>query len=102
MSLAPAPQAPTPHRERLDRFLVFARLVKTRSLAQHLVEGGHVRINGTRTESPDRKVAAGDVLTIMHGERLVVWRIIDPGTRRGPASEARTLYEDLTPPQPRP
>jgi ribosome-associated heat shock protein Hsp15 len=93
---------PAPHRERLDRFLVFSRLVKTRTLAQHLIEEGHVRLNGKRTESADRKVGAGDVLTIMLGERLVVWRILDPGTRRGPASGARTLYEDLSPVPPPP
>lgn len=92
-----------PRRERLDRFLFFARALKSRTLAQKFVETGAVRINSERTESPDRKVGPGDVLTMaLHG-RILVWRIRDVGTRRGPPSEALMLYEDLSPrPPPRP
>lgn len=96
--------ADTPlHKERLDRFLHFSRAVKSRTLAQKLVESGAVRVNGERTERTDLKVGAGDVLTMtLHG-RIVVWRILDAGTRRGPASEAQALYEDMSPPPlPRP
>lgn len=72
------------HKERLDRFLFFSRAVKSRTLAQKIIESGAIRVNSQRTERTDHKVGAGDVLTMsLHG-RIVVWRIIDPGTRRGP------------------
>lgn len=88
----------TLHRERLDRFLFFSRAVKSRTLAQKLIETGAVRVNSERTDRTDHKVGAGDVLTMsLHG-RILVWRILDAGTRRGPASEAQGLYEDISPP----
>lgn len=86
-----------PRKERLDRFLFFARALKSRTLAQKLIETGAIRVNSERTGRSDHKVGAGDVLTMsLHG-RIVIWRILDPGTRRGPASEAQALYEDLSP-----
>lgn len=89
----------TPRRkERLDKFLFFSRALKSRTLAQKVIETGAIRVNSEKTDRSDHKVGAGDVLTMaLHG-RIVVWRIIDPGTRRGPASEAQGLYEDLSPP----
>jgi ribosome-associated heat shock protein Hsp15 len=85
-------------KERLDKFLFYSRALKSRTLAQKVIETGAIRVNGDKTERSDHKVGAGDVLTmILHG-RIVVWRIIDPGERRGPASEAQGLYEDLSPP----
>ena len=88
----------TLHKERLDRFLFFSRAVKSRTLAQKLIETGAVRVNSERTDRTDHKVGAGDVLTMsLHG-RILVWRILDAGTRRGPASEAQALYEDISPP----
>jgi ribosome-associated heat shock protein Hsp15 len=84
-------------RQRLDRWLFFARAVKSRTLAQKLIEGGTVRVNGERTLHTDRPVGAGDVLTMTIGTRLLVWRILDPGERRGPPAEAQTLYEDISP-----
>jgi ribosome-associated heat shock protein Hsp15 len=86
------------HKERLDRFLFFSRAVKSRTLAQKIIESGAVRVNSERTERTDHKIGAGDVLTMsLHG-KILVWRILDPGTRRGPASEAQELYEDISPP----
>lgn len=85
-------------KERLDKFLFFSRALKSRTLAQKVIETGAIRVNSEKTDRSDHKVGAGDVLTMaLHG-RIVVWRIIDPGTRRGPASEAQGLYEDLSPP----
>ncbi|MBD8067021.1 RNA-binding S4 domain-containing protein [Devosia sp. PTR5] len=85
-------------KERLDRFLFFSRAAKSRTLAQKIIEAGAIRVNGERTERTDHKVGAGDVLTMsLHG-RVVIWRLLDCGTRRGPASEAQALYEDLSPP----
>lgn len=84
-------------KERLDRFLFFSRAVKSRTLAQKIIETGAIRVNSERTERTDHKVGAGDVLTMsLHG-RILVWRILDPGTRRGPANEAQGLYEDISP-----
>lgn len=85
-------------KERLDRFLFFSRAVKSRTLAQKFIESGAVRVNSEKTERVDLKVGAGDVLTMTLHNRILVWRILDCGTRRGPASEAQALYEDLSPP----
>jgi ribosome-associated heat shock protein Hsp15 len=87
-------------RQRLDKWLFFSRAVKSRTLAQKFVESGAVRVNSERTLASDRKVGPGDVLTMALGARLLVWRILNEGTRRGPATEAATLYEDLSPPMP--
>ena len=85
-------------RQRLDKWLFFSRVIKSRTLAQKLIESGAVRVNSERTLDSDHKVGAGDVLTMTVSRRLLVWRIVDAGTRRGPAPEAAMLYEDLSPP----
>ena len=85
-------------KERLDKFLFYSRALKSRTLAQKIIETGAIRVNSERTDRSDHKVGAGDVLTMaLHG-RIVIWRILDPGQRRGPASEAQGLYEDISPP----
>lgn len=85
-------------KQRLDKWLFFSRAVKSRTLAQKLIESGAVRVNALRTDASDHKVGAGDVLTFALKSRILVWRIRDPGSRRGPAPEAAMLYEDLSPP----
>ena len=85
---------------RLDRWLWFARVVKSRTLAAGLVEDGRVRVNREKATKPAQSVKPGDVLTIVVGPRLRVLKVLDVGERRGPASEARGLFEDLTPPAP--
>ncbi|OYX41972.1 MAG: RNA-binding protein [Rhodobacterales bacterium 32-67-9] len=85
-------------RIRIDKWLWQARFFKTRSLAAGVVSAGHLRINGDRTEKPGRAVGPGDVLTFRQGSRVRVVRVLGCGTRRGPATEARTLYDDLDPP----
>ncbi len=87
-------------KQRLDKWLWFARVVKTRSLATRLVTDGHVRINSRKIETASKQVAPGDVLTIALERQVRVLRIIAPGLRRGPYEEARLLFEDLTPPEP--
>lgn len=87
--------------QRVDRWLWFARFFKTRSGATRLVNAGRVRI-GTggatrRIVKPSQTVVAGDVLTFPQGRRIRVVRILAVGERRGPAAEARTLFEDLAP-----
>ncbi|KQT60968.1 RNA-binding protein [Methylobacterium sp. Leaf456] len=80
-------------RQRLDKWLWFARFARTRSMAARLVAEGHVRVNGTRAQAPAKAVHLGDVLTVAapHGTMLV--RILDLGERRGAAPEAQRLYE---------
>lgn len=83
--------------QRLDKWLWFARIVKSRSLAQKLVNGGHVRVNRDKAQAPAKAIRHGDVLTIAVANRVLVLKVLAPGTRRGPAPEARLLYEDLAP-----
>ena len=82
-------------RQRLDKWLWFARFAKTRTLAAKLVGGGFVRVNGQRVDNAAKAVAVGDVLTIAVQRTTAVVRIEDLGERRGPAPEARLLYSDL-------
>jgi ribosome-associated heat shock protein Hsp15 len=86
-------------RQRLDKFLWHARVVKARTSAAELVERGHVRINGVRETAPGHAVKAGDVLTIALDRTVRVLKVIGFSERRGDASSARTLYEDLQPRQ---
>jgi len=82
-------------RQRLDKFLWHARVVKARTSAAELVERGHVRINGVRETAPGHAVKAGDVLTIALDRSVRVLKVIGFSERRGDASAARVLYEDL-------
>lgn len=82
---------------RLDKWLWFARFFKTRSLAARLVSEGRVRVNGTRVAKPAAPVRPGDMLTFPQGTSIRVVRIVETGTRRGPAPEAQALYEDHSP-----
>ncbi len=87
-------------RQRIDKWLFFARAVKSRSLAAKLAQGGQVRVNGIKIDAASRLVGPGDVLTIALERRIAVWRILGCGERRGPAPEAQALYEDISPPPP--
>jgi ribosome-associated heat shock protein Hsp15 len=86
--------------QRLDRWLWCARFLKTRALAAKLAGQGKVRINRIPTDKPHARVRPGDVLTFGLGPGVRVVRVLALGDRRGPAPEARLLYEDLDPPQP--
>jgi ribosome-associated heat shock protein Hsp15 len=88
-------------RQRLDKWLWYARLSKTRTLAQKLAASGHVRVNRDKTDSASHPVKTGDVLTVALPRGVRVLKILATGDRRGPATEARLLYEDLSPPVPR-
>ncbi|WP_347310609.1 RNA-binding S4 domain-containing protein [Defluviimonas sp. SAOS-178_SWC] len=85
-------------RIRIDKWLWQARFFKTRGLAAEVVSSGHLRLNGDRIAKPGRAVGPGDVLTFRQAARVRVVRILACGTRRGPATEAQTLYADLDPP----
>jgi ribosome-associated heat shock protein Hsp15 len=82
-------------RQRLDKWLWHARVVKARTSAAALVEAGHVRINGVREKAPGHSVKAGDVLTIGLDRSVRVLKVIGFAERRGDASSARVLYDDL-------
>jgi len=82
---------------RLDKFLWFARLAKTRSFAQEVAEAGHMRISGRVVDRAHAPVRVGDVLSFpLHG-RVRVIRVEALPARRGPAAEARLCYSDLSP-----
>ena len=83
-------------RQRLDKWLWFARIVKSRTLAAKLVSEGHIRVNAVRIDNPAKTVGPGDVLTIALERDVKVLRILAQGARRGPYSEARLLYNDLS------
>jgi ribosome-associated heat shock protein Hsp15 len=85
---------------RLDKWLWFARFVKTRSLATKLIVDGRMRVNGVPTQKAHYAVKVGDVLTFPLGPHIRVIKVVALGSRRGPAVEAQALYEDLDPPRP--
>lgn len=85
-------------RQRIDKWLFFARVVKSRSLAAKLAVAGKVRINSDKASQASDLVKPGDVLTITLERRILLYKVLDAGTRRGPAEEARLLYEDVSPP----
>ncbi len=87
---------------RLDKWLWQARFFKTRTLASKIVNAGHVRVNEVKVAKASYSVKVGDGLVFPQAERIRIVRIEALGERRGPASEAQTLYEDLTPEQERP
>ena len=83
--------------QRLDKWLWFARLIKTRSMATRLVAAGKVRVNRVKCDKPSQAIRADDVITAVIGPNVRVLRVLAPGKRRGPAPEAQALYEDLAP-----
>ena len=85
-------------RQRIDKWLFFTRMIKSRSLAQAHVQRGHVRINGERIVQASFGVKAGDRIELSLERRDLVLIVRLPGTRRGPFEEAQLLYEDVTPP----
>ena len=81
---------------RIDRYLHCIRLVKSRTLAQAVIETGYVRIDGKRVEKPSEDVRIGSVIALpLHG-KVRVLRVLCLPERRGPAPEARTCYEELS------
>lgn len=86
--------------QRIDKWLFFARIVKSRSLAAKLAQSGRVRVNRDKVDQASHAVKPGDVLTITLERRIKILKVLASGERRGPFVEARLLYEDLTPPEP--
>ena len=92
----PAGQA----RQRIDKWLFFARLRKSRSLAAKSVEAGDVSVNGVVVRQPSHMLRPGDVVVLSLDRHDMVVKVLQPGDRRGPYEEARLLYSDMTPPPP--
>lgn len=89
-----------PESQRLDTWLYYTRLAKTRSLCAHFVRKGRVRINSQHTTKAHAKIHINDVVTFVppHQPQIVcVWRVKNLGNRRGPAIKATQLYETITP-----
>jgi len=87
---------------RIDRFLVFIRLLKSRTLAQHIIDEGHVRIDGKRVAKSSEEVRVGSVIAMpLHGHVRIL-RVLSLPERRGPAPEARLCYEELGIDEPKP
>ncbi len=92
------PSVPEPSSEeglRLDKWLWQARFFKTRALAAALAGRRKVRINRMLVTKPHYRVRPGDVLTFPQGHAIRIVRVLALGTRRGPASEAQALYEEV-------
>ena len=80
---------------RVDRYLFFIRLAKSRTLAQAIIDEGHVRIDGRRVGKASEEVRVGSVVALpLHGQVRVL-KVLCLPERRGPAAEARLCYEEL-------
>ena len=84
-------------RQRIDKWLWHARVVRTRSAAAALAVSGHVRVNGQRIDTAGRAVRLGDVVTVALDRSVRVLKVAAFAERRGPAESARLLAEDLMP-----
>jgi ribosome-associated heat shock protein Hsp15 len=84
-------------RQRIDKWLWHARVVRARSAAADLAASGHVRVNGRRIDAASRPVKAGDVVTVALDRTVRVMKVLAFAARRGSPVAARALYEDLEP-----
>jgi ribosome-associated heat shock protein Hsp15 len=87
----------TESRQRIDKWLWHARVVRTRTAASALATAGNVRLNGERVTAASRPVKAGDVVTVALDRTVRIMKVTAFAERRGDADAARLLYEDLTP-----
>ena len=87
---------------RIDRFLFFIRLIKSRTQAQGVIDEGYVRIDGKRVEKPSEEIRVGSVIALPLHDRVRILKVLELPHRRGPASEARGCYEELGIDEPKP
>ena len=80
---------------RIDRYLHCIRLVKSRSLAQSVIDGGHVRIDGKRVVKASEPVRVGSTIALPLRDQVRVLKVLALPSRRGPAAEARACYQEL-------
>jgi ribosome-associated heat shock protein Hsp15 len=90
-----ASDAVAPERQRIDKWLWHARVVRSRESAAALAASGHVRVNGMKVRAPAALVRRGDVVTVALDHSVRVMRVCGFASRRGDAEEARRLFEDL-------
>ena len=90
-----ASDADAPDRQRIDKWLWHARVVRTRESAAGLATSGHVRVNGAKVRAPAAPVRCGDVVTVALDRSVRVMRVCGFASRRGDAEEAQRLFEDL-------
>lgn len=95
------PNIPGGQHIRIDKWLWHARFFKSRTLASKFCQTGKLRLNEQLIAKAHALVGPGDVLTFAKADAIKVVKILDIGARRGPAPEARALYEDLSPPPPK-
>lgn len=95
---AEAGDDPVAGRLRIDRWLWFARFFKSRSAASQVCNAGRIRSGGKIVAKASHTVKIGDILTFPQSRIIRTVKIVDLGSRRGPASEAQALYEDMAPP----
>lgn len=86
-----------PQQQRIDKWLFFARIIKSRTLAGKFAAAGNVRVNSEKIDQARFLIKPGDALTIKLDRRIVVLKVFGCGHRRGPAPEAQLLYDDITP-----
>jgi ribosome-associated heat shock protein Hsp15 len=82
-------------RQRIDRWLWHARLVRTRAAAAALASSGYVRVNGARIRAAGRMVRTGDVITVALERAVRVLKVRGFADRRGPSGAGEALYEEL-------
>ena len=82
---------------RLDIYLYYIRIFKSRSIATKFVSNNRLRISGQLTQKPHKMISIGDVLTITINDNIKVLKVLNIPNRRGPYSESLNFYEDITP-----
>ena len=82
---------------RLDIYLYYIRIFKSRSLATKFVSNNRLRISGQVTQKPHKMISIGDVLTMIVNENIMIIKVLDIPNRRGPYSETLNFYKDITP-----
>ena len=82
---------------RLDTYLYYIRIFKSRSIATKFVLTNRLRISGQVTQKPHRMISIGDVLTMTINDNIKILKVLDIPNRRGPYSESLNFYEDITP-----
>ena len=82
---------------RLDVYLYYIRIFKSRSIATKFVSTNRLRISGKVTQKPHKMISIGDVLTMTINDNIKILKVLNIPNRRGPYSEALNFYEDITP-----
>ena len=82
---------------RLDIYLYYIRIFKSRSIATKFVSTNRLRISGQVTQKPHKMISIGDILTMTINDNIKILKVLDIPNRRGPYSESLNFYEDITP-----